>query len=51
MEAVAVTVPLPDYDGTVVHLLDRTRLRFSGERGEQVEIEACDPATWEWAQP
>jgi elongation factor G len=51
VEAVAVTVPLPDYDGTVVHLLDRTRLRFSGERGEQVEIEACDPATWDWAQP
>jgi elongation factor G len=51
VEAVAVTVPLPDYDGTIVHLIDRTRLRFSGERGEQVESEACDPATWEWAQP
>ncbi len=51
VEAVAVTVPLPDYDGTVVHLIDRTRLRFNGERGEQVESEACDPATWEWAQP
>lgn len=51
VEAVAVTVPLPDYDGTVVHLIDRTRLSFNGERGEQVESEACDPATWEWAQP
>ncbi|QQS55233.1 MAG: GTP-binding protein [Candidatus Competibacteraceae bacterium] len=51
VESVAVTVPLPDYDGTVVHLIDRTRLRFSGERGEQLQVEACDPATWAWAQP
>jgi elongation factor G len=43
VEAVAVTVPLPDYDGTVVHLLDRTRLRFGGERGEQVQ--KSKPAT------
>ena len=51
VEAVAVTAPLPDYDGTVVHLIDRTRLRFTGERGEQMESEACDPATWDWARP
>ncbi|MBE2294430.1 MAG: GTP-binding protein, partial [Phycisphaerales bacterium] len=50
-EPVAVTVPLPDYDGTVVHLIERTRLRFVGERGEQVEITPCDAETWEQMRP
>ncbi|MFO1372912.1 MAG: elongation factor G [Candidatus Competibacteraceae bacterium] len=50
-EPVAVTVPLPDYDGTVVHLIEKTRLRFAGERGEQAQVEPCDTATWEWARP
>ncbi|HRY14256.1 MAG: GTP-binding protein [Candidatus Competibacteraceae bacterium] len=45
-EPIAVTVPLPDYDGTVIHLIDKTRLRFTGERGEQVDITPCDAATW-----
>ena len=50
-EPVAVTVPLPDYDGTVVHLIERTRLRFVGERGEQVEVTPCDAETWEQMRP
>ncbi|HHW78849.1 MAG TPA: GTP-binding protein [Xanthomonadaceae bacterium] len=45
-EPVAVTVPLPDYDGTVVHLIEKTRLRFGGERGEQVQVAPCDETTW-----
>ncbi len=49
-EPVAVTVPLPDYDGSVIHLIDKTRLRFIGEKGEQVEVAPCDPANWEWAR-
>jgi len=43
---VPITVPLPDSDA-VVHLLDRTLLRFSGEKGERVETTPCDDATWE----
>ena len=50
-EPVAVTVPLADYDGSVVHLIDKTRLRFGGERGEQVQIAPCDEATWERVRP
>ncbi len=50
-EPVAVTVPLPDYDGTVVHLIEKTRLRFSGERGEQVQVTPCDATTWERMRP
>ncbi len=46
-EPVAVTAPLPDYDGTVIHLIDKTRWRFAGERGEQVAVTPCDAATWE----
>ncbi len=51
VEPVAVTVPLPDYDGTVVHLIDKTRWRFAGERGESVEITPCDAVTWEGMRP
>ncbi len=51
VEPVAVTAPPPGYDGTVVHLIDKTRLRFVGERGEQVEIAPCDEATWEQVRP
>ncbi len=47
VEPVAVTVPLPDYDGTVIHLIDKTRLRFIGERGAQLEVTPCDEVTWE----
>ncbi|MBL8259687.1 MAG: elongation factor G [Candidatus Competibacteraceae bacterium] len=52
VEPVAITAPPPgDYEGAVVHLIDKTRWRFHGERGEQVDIEACDPATWRQLQP
>ncbi|MFO1424494.1 MAG: elongation factor G [Candidatus Competibacteraceae bacterium] len=50
VEPVAVTVPSPDYDGSVVHLIDKTRLRFAGEKGERVEVAPCDGANWEWAR-
>ncbi|MDS4071075.1 MAG: elongation factor G [Candidatus Competibacter sp.] len=50
-EPVAVTVPLPDHDGTVVHLIEKTRLRFTGERGEKVQVAPCDEATWERVRP
>lgn len=51
VEPVAVTVPLPDDDGAVVHLIDKTVQRFAGEKGEQVHSTPCDPAIWAWAQP
>ena len=50
VEPVAVTVPAPDYDGSVIHLIDQTRLRFSGEKGEQIDAAPCDAASWEWAR-
>jgi len=51
IEPVAVTVPAPEPDGTVIHLIEQTRLRFLGERGEQVVITPCDAATWEPLRP
>jgi elongation factor G len=45
-EPVAVTVPSPNDDGTVIHLIDKTRWRFTGERGEQVDITPCDETAW-----
>ena len=51
IEPVAVTVPAPESDGTVIHLIEQTRLRFLGERGEQVVITPCDPATCERLRP
>jgi len=51
VEPVAVTVPSPDYDGSVIHLIDKTRLRFAGEKGERVEVAPCDGANWKWARP
>ena len=50
-EPVAVTAPLPDYDGAVVHLIDKTCLRFGGERGELLQATPCDAATWERMRP
>ncbi len=49
-EPVAVTVPPPDYDGSVIHLIDKTRLRFAGDKGENVRAAPCDAASWEWAR-
>jgi elongation factor G len=51
VEPVAVTVPSPDYDGTVIHLIDKTRLRFTGEKGGQVDVAPCDGANWESVRP
>lgn len=50
VEPVAVTVPVPDYDGSAIHLIDKTRLRFLGEKGERVESVPCDATSWEWAR-
>ncbi|MCP5159494.1 MAG: GTP-binding protein [Gammaproteobacteria bacterium] len=50
-EPVMVTIPLPDYDGTVIHLIDKTCWRFAGERGEQVAITPCDEAIWQQMRP
>jgi elongation factor G len=44
-EPVAVTVPLPEL-GAVVHLIDKTVLRFAGEKGEQLETRPCPDAIW-----
>ncbi len=44
-EPVPLTVPLPEA-GAVVHLIDRTLLRFGGEQGEVIESIPCDDATW-----
>ena len=49
-EPVAVTVPAPEYDGSVIHLIDKTRLRFTGDKGEEVRATPCDAASWDWAR-
>lgn|GEM_PF-188404 len=41
-----VTLPLPE-QGAVIHLIERTLIRFSGEHGDQLETTPCDPALWE----
>ncbi len=45
-EPVPVTVPLPD-KGAVIHLIDKTVIRFDGAYGEVVRYEPVDDATWE----
>ncbi|MCP4042463.1 MAG: GTP-binding protein, partial [Gammaproteobacteria bacterium] len=45
-EPVPVTVPLPD-GNRVVHLIDKTVLRFAGERGEEVQSTPCDTDLWD----
>jgi elongation factor G len=49
-DPVPVTVPLPDRDA-VVHLVDRTILTFSGEKGEEVQTSPCDAETWASLSP
>ncbi|MES9846332.1 MAG: GTP-binding protein, partial [Candidatus Sedimenticola sp. 6PFRAG5] len=44
-EPVPVTVPMPDQDA-VIHLVEKTTIRFSGEHGEILSIEPCDEETW-----
>lgn len=51
VEALALTVPCPAYDGTVIHLIEQTCWRFQGERGAQVQVEPCAAATWEAVRP
>ena len=46
-EPVVITAPAPDNDGSVIHLIEKTRLRFLGERGEQVQVTPCAAAIWE----
>ncbi len=42
---VAVTIPIPEQNA-VLHLINRTLIRFQGEHGDQVVEEACEPALW-----
>jgi len=46
VEPVPITVPVPEVGG-VLHLIDRTLIRFIGEQGEQVVVEPCPPELWE----
>ena len=41
-----ITAPLPDGSG-VVHLIDRTLIRFLGEQGEDVRVEPCPADLWD----
>ncbi|MEY6431448.1 elongation factor G [Thioalkalicoccus limnaeus] len=43
---VAVTVPAPG-QAAVVHLIDRTLLRFTGDQGESVVSEPCPADLWD----
>ena len=45
-EPVAITVPLPDMHA-VVHLIDRTLIRFQGEQGERMETGPCPDDRWD----
>ncbi len=47
-EPVPITVPLPQgaSGGAVVHLIDRTLIRFMGDQGEELEVTACPPDLW-----
>ncbi len=44
-EAVPITVPMLEARG-VVHLIDRTLIRFQGTYGEQVMVEPCPAELW-----
>jgi elongation factor G len=45
-EPVPVTVPLPERQA-VVHLIERTLLRFEGEQGERVVAQPCPDDLWQ----
>ncbi|WP_295384524.1 translation factor GTPase family protein [uncultured Thiodictyon sp.] len=45
-EPVPIAIPLAD-DHAVVHLIDRTLIRFQGEQGEGVATEPCPAHLWE----
>ena len=50
VEPVAVTVPLAE-ERAVVDLLHRQLIRFSGERGEQVDAQPCPDDIWQRMAP
>ncbi len=45
-EPVPITVPVAE-DRALVHLIDRTLLRFTGEQGERIEAAPCPAPLWE----
>jgi len=45
-EPVAVTIPVPDQQA-VVHLIEKTLLKFSGELGQDVNAEPCPESLWQ----
>ncbi|AGA90463.1 small GTP-binding protein domain protein [Thioflavicoccus mobilis 8321] len=49
-EPVAITVPIPDQGG-VVHLIDRTLIRFAGEQGEILDCVPCPAELWSECAP
>jgi elongation factor G len=49
-EPVPVTVPLPERQA-VVHLVERTLLRFEGEQGEHVVSHPCPDDLWQSVAP
>ncbi len=49
-DPVPLTVPLPEQQA-VVHLVERTLVRFTGEHGEIVEQMPCDDHTWTSVAP
>lgn len=49
-EPVAITLPVAGRQA-VVHLIDRTLLSFSGEKGERVSTQSCDETLWQTLTP
>ncbi len=45
-DPVAITVPLPDQH-SVVHLIEKTLLKFTGELGQEVISEPCPESIWQ----
>ncbi len=45
-EPVPVTVPLPD-EQAMIHLIDRTLIRFHGEQGEIIDCRPCPDDLWQ----
>ncbi len=49
-EPIPITVPL-EGEQAVIHLIDRTLIRFDGEHGESVRSQPCDDAIWKSVAP
>jgi elongation factor G len=45
-EPIAITVPVPGQPA-VIHLIDRTLVRFAGNEGERVEVQPCPETLWQ----